>query len=80
MIAELEKKNNCGGAKSIRGRGVFPIITLNQLYANKGVPFVIYLTHLFPMFPFDSPEKIRKSLVKWVKRVYYNKFSVAYID
>ena len=77
MIAELEK-NNCGGAKSIRG--VLPIITLNQLYANKGVPFVIYLTHLFPMFPFDPPEKIRKSLVKWVKRVYYNKFSVAYID
>ena len=35
---------------------------------------------LFPIFPFDPREKIRKPLVKRVKRAYYNKFSVAHID
>ena len=32
------------------------------------------------MFPFVHPEKIRKPLVNWVKKAYYNIFSVAYID
>ena len=32
------------------------------------------------MFSFVHPEKIRKPLAKWVKRAYYNIFSVTYID